>query len=133
MAAINPLLELNTTSVNMPFEIHTMEWIEQNRGQQNAVAHRHNYFVIIWVKKASGIHWIDLKKYPLHDNTIYCITPGQVHLMKTEGVAEGYVISFTADFLGMAGEHYDLLFNTGLFYTFSNSPVIAVNEEHEME
>jgi AraC family transcriptional regulator, transcriptional activator of pobA len=133
MAAINPLLELNTTSVNMPFEIHTMEWIEQNRGQQNAVAHRHNYFVIIWVKKASGIHWIDLKKYPLHDNTIYCITPGQVHLLKTEGVAAGYVISFTADFLGMAGEHYDLLFNTGLFYTFSNSPVIAVNEEHEME
>jgi AraC family transcriptional regulator, transcriptional activator of pobA len=124
MPAINPLLELNTTAVNVPFEIHTMEWIELNRWQQNAVPHRHNYFVIIWVKQGSGTHLIDLHKYPLHDNTIYCITPGQVHLLKTNSQAEGYVISFTADFLGMGGEYYDLLFNTGLFYTFSSSPVI---------
>lgn len=129
MPATNPLLELNTSAVNVPFEIHTMEWIEQNRWQQIEVPHRHNYFAIIWVQKASGTHLIDLHKYPLQNNTIYCITPGQIHQLKVEGPAMGYVISFTADFLGMAGENYDLLFNTGLFYTFSSSPVIAVNEE----
>jgi AraC family transcriptional activator of pobA len=133
MPAINPLLELNTTAVNVPFEIHTMEWIAQNRWQQNAVPHRHNYFVIIWVKKGSGTHLIDLHKYDLHDNTIYCITPGQVHLLKANDQAEGYVLSFTADFLGMGGEHYDLLFNTGLFYTFSSSPVINVSNEMYVE
>jgi AraC family transcriptional activator of pobA len=133
MPAINPLLELNTTAVNVPFEIHTMEWIAQNRWQQNAVPHRHNYFVILWVKKGSGTHLIDLHKYDLHDHTIYCITPGQVHLLKTNGPAEGYVISFTADFLGMGGEQYDLLFNTGLFYTFSSSPVINVSEDMQVE
>lgn len=133
MAGINPLLELNTTEVNMPFEIHTMEWIEENRWQQNHVPHRHNYFAIIWVKKGKGIHLIDLNKFELHDNTVYCITPGQVHLLKTNGPTEGYVISFTADFLGMAGENYDLLFNTGLFYTFSSSPVIPVSDDMQAE
>lgn len=127
MPDTSPLLELNTSVVNIPFEIHTMEWIEQNRWQQNEIPHRHNYFVIIWVKKASGTHLIDLEKYQLEDNTVYCITPGQVHLLKTNGTPDGYVISFTAEFLGAGEANYDLLFNTGLFYTFSHSPVIKVN------
>lgn len=133
MAVNNPLLELSKSVVNVPFEIHTMEWIAQNRFQQNSIPHRHNYFVIIWVKKGSGTHLIDLEKYELEDNTVYCITPGQVHQMNTTGEVEGYVISFMAEFLGVAEENYDLLFNTGLFYTFSNSPVIKVSEEMSLE
>src|SRR5688500_2754106 len=133
MSVINPLLELSKSVVNVPFEIHTMEWIAQNRFQQNSMPHRHNYFVIIWVKKGAGTHLIDLEKYELEDNTVYCITPGQVHQLNTTGTIDGYVISFMAEFLGVAEENYDLLFNTGLFYTFSNSPVIKVNEEMSVE
>jgi AraC-like DNA-binding protein len=133
MAVTNPLLELRQSVVNVPFEIHTMEWIAQNRFQQNSIPHRHNYFVIIWVKKGAGTHLIDLEKYELEDNTVYCITPGQVHQLNTTGAVDGYVISFMAEFLGVAEENYDLLFNTGLFYTFSNSPVIKVNEEMSAE
>ncbi|HEX6430232.1 MAG TPA: helix-turn-helix transcriptional regulator [Niastella sp.] len=133
MSVINPLLELRQSTVNVPFEIHTMEWIAQNRFQQNNMPHRHNYFVIIWVKKGAGTHLIDLEKYELEDNTIYCITPGQVHQLNTTGAVDGYVISFMAEFLGVAEENYDLLFNTGLFYAFSNSPVIKVNEEMSIE
>src|SRR4051812_40341286 len=127
MPVINPILELSKSVVNVPFEIHTTEWIAQNRFQQNEGPHRHNYFAIIWVKKGTGIHLIDLEQYELEDNTVYCITPGQVHDLKPTGSIDGYVISFMAEFLGGAEENYDLLFNTGLFYTFSNSPVIKVS------
>ncbi|MFL5748255.1 MAG: AraC family transcriptional regulator [Niastella sp.] len=133
MSVINPLLELGQSTVNVPFEIHTMEWIAQNRFQQNATPHRHNYFVIIWVKKGTGTHLIDLESYKLEDNSVYCITPGQVHQLNATDPVDGYVISFMAEFLGGAEENYDLLFNTGLFYTFSNSPVIKVNEEMGLE
>ncbi|THU36013.1 helix-turn-helix domain-containing protein [Niastella caeni] len=133
MSVINPLLELRQSVVNVPFEIHTMEWIAQNRFQQNSMPHRHNYFVIIWVKKGTGKHLIDLEQYELEDNTVYCITPGQVHQLTTTGAVDGYVISFMAEFLGVAEENYDLLFNTGLFYAFSNSPVIKVSEEMSVE
>jgi AraC family transcriptional activator of pobA len=133
MKASTPILELSRSSVSMPFEIHTMEWIDQNRWQQNAVPHRHNYFVIVWVKRGRGIHLIDLDKFELQDGTVYCITPGQVHLLNNNGPADGYVISFTAEFMGLAEENFDLLFNTGLFNTFSHSPVIKVSGEIQEE
>ena len=133
MSASTPILELNRDEPGMPFEIHTMQWIDQNRWQQNSVPHRHKYFVIIWVKKGTGIHLIDLDKFELHNDTVYCITPGQVHLLNTSGAAEGYVISFTSDFMGLAVENLDLLFNTGLFNSFSHSPVINVNKDMQTE
>lgn len=135
MTAPTPILEITRSTANVPFEIHTMEWLEKNRWQQNAMPHRHNYFVIIWVKKGTGVHLIDLEKFELQDDTVYCITPGQVHLLKQNGDAEGYVMSFTADFMGTEESNLDLLFNTGLFNTFAHSPVIKVDAEvkDEME
>ena len=113
----------------MPFEIHSIEWIAENRWEQNAIPHRHNYFTIIWIKKGQGNHQVDLENYKLENNTIFCITPGQIHHLATTGHLEGYVISFTADFLGPSTGNIDLLFNTGLFYTFSHSPMIRVGDE----
>ena len=133
MPASTPILELSRDEPGLPFEIHTMQWIDQNRWQQNSVPHRHKYFVIIWVKKGTGFHLIDLDKFELNNNTVYCIRPGQVHLMNTNGPAEGYVISFTSDFMGLAVENLDLLFNTGLFNTFSRSPVINVSTDMQAE
>jgi len=135
MSATTPILEIGSSAPNIPFEIHSMDWIDQNRWQQNAAPHRHNYFVIIWVKKGAGLHLIDLDRFELQDDTVYCITPGQVHLLKQNGPAEGYVISFSAGFIGMEESSFDLLFNGGLFNSFSRSPVIKVEAEvrDEME
>jgi AraC family transcriptional activator of pobA len=133
MSAHTPILELGRSTASMPFEILTMEWIDKNCWQQNSVPHRHNYFVIVWVKKGAGIHLIDLDKFELQDNTVYCITPGQEHLMNINVPADGYVISFTSEFMGLAEENFDLLFNTGLFNTFSHSPLIKVNADMQQE
>ena len=127
--AVTPVLDIGKTVANVPFEIHTMEWIAQNRFHQNEVPHRHSYFAIIWIKKGTGVHFIDVDKYELEDSTVYCLTPGQIHLLKVNGHADGYVISFTAEFLSLNEDNFNLLFNTGLFYTFSHSPVIKVSEE----
>lgn len=131
--AVTPVLDIGKSTANVPFEIHTMEWIATNRWQQNEVPHKHSYFAIIWVKKGSGVHFIDVDKYTIEDNTVYCLTPGQVHLLKPDAGADGYVISFTAEFLSLNEDNFNLLFNTGLFYTFSHSPVIKVSEEMGIE
>lgn len=135
MAATTPILELSRSAAGIPFEIHSMEWIDRNRWEQNAIPHRHNYFVIVWLKKGTGVHLIDLERFALTDDTVYCITPGQVHLLNTQGPADGYVISFTNEFMGREEESFDLLFNTGLFNALSHSPVIKVNANmhEEME
>ncbi|MBC7849534.1 MAG: helix-turn-helix domain-containing protein [Chitinophagaceae bacterium] len=122
-----PLLEIGLSSANVPFEIHSMEWIRRNRWQQNSVAHRHNYFVIIWVIQGAGTHFIDLQRFDVENETVFCISPGQVHQLLIEDSVDGYVISFTNEFFGATESNFDLLFNTGLFNTFSKSPVIKVS------
>jgi AraC-like DNA-binding protein len=127
--AVTPVLDIGKSAANVPFEVHTMEWIATNRWQQNEVPHRHSYFVIIWVKKGAGTHLIDADKYTIEDNTVYCLTPGQVHLLKADPGIDGYVISFTAEFLSLNEDNFNILFNTGLFYTFSHSSVIKVSPD----
>jgi AraC-like DNA-binding protein len=124
-----PILEFNKFEVNVPFEIHTMEWIEQNRKEQNNKPHRHNYYAIVWVKKGKGTHLLDLNRMEITDNTIYCISPGQVHLLSVEGAVEGYVISFTADFIGMDSENLSLVFESGIFNAFGHGSVIRAGED----
>ena len=133
MAVNYPQLQIGTEDGIVPFEMHTMQWIEDNRWEQNSIPHKHNYFVIVWVRKGSGIHLIDLNKYDIIDDTVYCLSPGQIHLLKANDYIDGCVISFTADFLCLTEENFDLLFNSGLFYTFSQSPVIHVNKEMRVE
>jgi AraC-like DNA-binding protein len=128
MQQTTPILELGDPVKNIPFEIHTMEWIEKNRAEQNSIPHKHNYFVILWIRKGSGTHLIDLDKFEIQDDTVYCLTPGQVHLLKADAAIEGYVISFTSEFFCLTEDNYDLLFNTGLFYKLPGSG-IRVTEE----
>ncbi len=117
---IHPTLEFNRLEVNVPFEIHTMEWIEQNRRQPNEVPHHHNYFTIIWVRHGKGEHLLDLEKMAIEDGSVYCISPGQVHLLTVEGPVDGYVISFTLDFLPS-------------FDPYGYAPVIKVDKEVETD
>ena len=110
-----------------------MQWIHDNRHEQNEIPHRHDYFVIIWVKQASGTHLIDLETYQLEPDTVFCISPGQIHHLLAQPPVDGYVISFSPEFLSADEEVYDMLFNTGLFYTFCNSPVIKVDADLKIE
>jgi AraC-like DNA-binding protein len=129
----HPLLHIDKSEANVPFEMRTIQWIEQNRPEQNAVPHRHDYFVVIWVRKGSGVHLIDLDKLEISDNTVYCISPGQIHLLKANEGIDGCIISFSSEFLCFKEDNYDLLFNSGLFYTFNQTPVIKISEALQPE
>ncbi|RYY62817.1 MAG: helix-turn-helix domain-containing protein [Chitinophagaceae bacterium] len=133
MTVSTPLLELGNNVTGLPFEIHSMEWIAENRWQRNAGAHRHNYFVIIWVISGSGRHRVDMNTYPVRDNTIFCIAPGQVHELQTDGDAHGYVISFTQEFLGAHDNQAELIFRCSVSASPDEGPVIPVSEDMQQE
>lgn len=129
----NPILELNSAAAAIPFEIHTMEWIEQNRVDYHDIPHRHNYYTIIWVRKGKGTHLLDLDSFSIEDNSVYCVSPGQVHHLQVEGPVDGYVISFTTDFIGLAADNFMLLYESGLFNIYGHAPVIKLSLETESE
>lgn len=97
-------IKLNFESMtdSLPFAIRTIQWMKEKRENEDSVNHRNNHYVMIWVTKGYGACWTDLHKTVIENNHLLFIKPGQFHgLQLTEGL-EGYIISFTEAFLGMA-------------------------------
>lgn len=61
--------------------------------------HRHNFQEIIWIESGSGLHEIDGKPLTIEPHTVYLIAQGQVHCFLEARGVNGYVLSFTDDFL----------------------------------
>jgi len=110
------ILKFNGEPANFVFR--TMEEIEgyQKSSVKAAPPHRHNYYTIIWVKKGKGTHHIDFRKYDVKADTIYFLTPEQVHDLQLEKGARGYVLLFTPDFTMEYGLSLQFIENTGFFF-----------------
>ena len=110
------ILKYNGEPANFVFR--TMEEIEgyQKSSVKSTPPHRHNYYTIIWVKKGKGTHFIDFRKYEVKADTIYFLTPEQVHDLQLEKGAEGYVLLFTPDFTMEYGLSLQFIENTGFFF-----------------
>jgi len=99
------------------FVFRTMEEIESMQKASSALSpHRHNYYTIIWVREGSGLHHIDFKTYSIRNNTIYFLTPEQVHHLQLDEGAKGYVLLFTPDFLHEHGLPLQWIEDTGFFF-----------------
>lgn len=59
------------------------------------IAHRHNFYHLVFFTQGSGSHTIDFTTFPLVPNQIYFMVPGQVHSWSFEGQIDGYVANFT--------------------------------------
>lgn len=82
------------------FSLKRMEDIYETAEGKSESPHRHNYFAIIWpTKSAAGFHLIDFNKYPIKENGIFFIRPGQVHQLSSKEKTFGFVLLFTHEFL----------------------------------
>jgi len=94
--------------------------------------HRHNYFEIIWLTEGNGQHSIDLIQFPLHQELIYFIAPGQVHQWNRTREGQNYkcmVLKFGTEFLYLNRPGVDLVFLSGLFNPLNSTPYIQIPEE----
>ncbi|MBN9383784.1 MAG: helix-turn-helix domain-containing protein [Chitinophagaceae bacterium] len=69
------------------------------------VPHRKDYYLMVFVKKGSSRHWIDMKSYDSRDNSFYFIVPHQVHLKEEIKPMTGIILSFNKDFLASDSEN----------------------------
>lgn len=87
--------------------------------------------MIIWVKAGGGTHYIDADRYDIKPNSVYCITPGQVHWFQQNTPTDGYEISFASEFICLTEDNYELLFNSRLFYSFEKTSVLSIGPESQ--
>jgi len=60
--------------------------------------HRHDFFFLLALEKAKGIHEIDFIPYEVGDHILYLMRPGQVHQHTLQVEGMGYLMQFTHDF-----------------------------------
>lgn len=106
------------------FAIKRMEDIDATTQGQNEKAHRHEYYVILWVEKGAGTHFIDFSEYPLQPNSIFFISPTQIHLLQPSEKPFGTAILFKPEFLHFIGLSEAQLVESGIFHDFDHSPVL---------
>lgn len=108
-----PLLHLGKPS---NFVFKSMTDIESEQRNQQHIPHRHNYYTIIWITKGTGTHLIDFKTYNINPDTIFFLSPEQVHDLQMQPDHTGYVMLFTSDFIEQNGIPQHWLQDSGFFF-----------------
>jgi AraC-like DNA-binding protein len=81
--------------------------------------HRHDFYYVLALKKGAGHHEIDFTPYPIGNNTIFFMRPGQVHELTLKAGSTGYMMQFSKEFYALHDSallrtnHY--LLNAGRF------------------
>ncbi|MBC5773567.1 helix-turn-helix domain-containing protein [Pontibacter sp. KCTC 32443] len=60
--------------------------------------HKHDFYILFFVTHGSGSHTIDFKTYPVEPNTVFFLTPGQVHSWQLSSDTDGFILFFTPSF-----------------------------------
>lgn len=98
--------------------------------------HVHSFYEILWFQEGSGHHTVDFVEYSVKPNTIFFLSPGQIHHFDP-GVDKksyrGVVVKMCTDFLrdDECGGNAMLKYNA--FHTFDTAPYVCVDGEGARE
>lgn len=95
--------------------------------------HRHGYYHLIWMSRACGVHMIDFDRYEVRPNSVFFISPGQVHAWRSTVPPEGYVVNFSPEFFFEMFPRPDALAEFPFFHLANADPVLYLDSQHAAE
>tara|TARA_Y100000589_G_scaffold317298_1_gene343159 strand:- start:88311 stop:89201 length:891 start_codon:yes stop_codon:yes gene_type:complete len=95
------------TMQNKDYEVYRLQEVEKDLEKLN-FPHKHIYYTIIYIESGKGSHQIDFKDYPLQNNTLYFLSPGQIHNWNIEELPKGYALFFTEDFFALNCKNHNV-------------------------
>jgi AraC family transcriptional regulator, transcriptional activator of pobA len=120
----------NGAVLNIPFEIQSLEEAETDNPFQNDYPKKIQQYGILWIKKGAGMIKVDTDHLEMKDNMVLCFSPGQVILFDSNEPVEGYLISFSAEFLFLSESQTNSAFFENLF---DNKKIIYPDIEMQNE
>ncbi|HEY4107617.1 helix-turn-helix transcriptional regulator [Puia sp.] len=121
--------ETESNQKEITLDIQSLQWLRENKNEDHLMPHRHEHIEIIWIKNGNGCLDIDLKKYRMGSNMLYCIVPGQLHQVELDETAEGYLISLPEHLMNGGNDDFELLYRSGLFHLLMRSPGMNMEPE----
>jgi len=106
-----------------------MEDIYTKRNGQADEPHRHNYYTVLVVNKAKGLHKIDFNTYELSNQQIFFVAPGQVHQVIETEKSFGFVMTFSNHFLVENSIPISFIESLNLFQNYGQSPPLLPSKK----
>ena len=129
MKTVKTNQKVNSEKENVSFGISKMESIYIKRNGVVDEPHRHNYYTVLIINKAKGLHKIDFNTYELSNKQIFFVAPGQVHQVIEEEASIGYVMTFSTNFLIENSIHLSFIESLNLFHDYGQSPPLTPNDK----
>ncbi len=121
-------IEENSHS-GLELELHFMPKFFHENLCGNMPPHVHEFYQIIWFRHGQGTHRVDFVDYPVTDNTIFFIAPGQIHAFDGNETLEGVVILFNASFLMDEESSENIFLKYNVFNAYDSLPYYKIMEE----
>lgn len=120
---------IDSITANAPaFEIHSIQWLKENRDLLNR-PQRHFSSQVIWILSGRGHYGIDMERYALVDNTLYFVPSGRVQQLHATGDLTGHVLSFNSDLFQLAVASPSQPVSNELNAVFSRVNVVSVRDK----
>ncbi len=112
----------NVEEKGLQFELLTIEELLSSSGDHPFEAHAHGFYQILWFKDSSGIHSVDFKEYPVTDNSVFFLSPDQIHFFDRQHAQKGFVMQFNESFLSDEGSSENVFLKYNVFNAFDAVP-----------
>lgn len=120
---------INKPDHKTEFEITLFEEMEEPNVDD---LHKHTFYEIIWIEEGKSIQVIDYKEYEIKPNSLFFISPGQLHHFEEWQPIKGGSIMFTADFFLLNQNNKEKLFELSFLDNFyANACVVPDKKSHQ--
>ena len=129
MTAVKTYKSVNSNQENLHFSIAKMQDIYTLRNGKVDEPHRHNFYSVLIISKAKGIHKIDFNDYELAEKQIFFIAPGQVHQVIEYEKSAGFSMTFSNQFLVENSIPISFIESLNLFQNYGQSPPLQLENK----
>ena len=123
-----PLHTFRYDQDGLSFHIDHIERMDATRAQAG-YPNRHTFYVALWVTEGAGEHYIDFTAYTIQPNSLYFLTPGQVHFWEIDSSVSGIAILFKEEFFFLNQLKHDFLHQFDFYHRTDKEPVIYLCPE----
>ncbi|MBL8005444.1 MAG: helix-turn-helix domain-containing protein [Candidatus Kapabacteria bacterium] len=121
---------INKPTNRTEFEIMRFEEMEEPEVEE---IHKHTFYEILWTEKGISKQTIDYKEYEVLPNSLFFISPNQVHQFEEWKPLKGGTILFTEDFYLLNYYKKDKLFELSFLDNFFANPCIQLDKRNFAE
>lgn len=111
------------------FELEKIPQFFDEKGDHPFHPHIHHLYQIVWFIRGIGKHYVDFHEYPVEDNMLFFVSPGQVHWFDKNAHFDGIIINFDESFLSDEDLNDNIFLKYNIFNAFDANPCFKVCSE----